>query len=879
MGRLSSFFQHPALLAVAAAVAIPIIIELLFRLHRRRVELPTIRWLLKHKDQKKIKRQNRLLIILRMLAIFLLVLAVARPRLDRTVLGGAVRKRLAVVVVDATTSMGQRAGTDTAFDLACRRARTLIRGLGAETQVAVAQVADGLRVVAEPTGDIDAAANAVRTLALRGGAAPISDGIEWARTVIDEAKKNDADLETEVYVFSDFQDHTWREGDATGSLLKAVSEAGDLFLVDVAPDRPFNVVMTRFEPVEPIASVGVPVEFRASLEGYQVVDQQPASAAQEPQTRAPAPSVRVTFLVNGRKKRTMDLPEGVPIEPRPGETSARWAWTTTFSHTFGRPGEYLLTVEAVGDQNQMDNSRAYLITVPVTHRVLIFDADAPGSGRTDARVEEDVAVRRARKSYWLQQAVEPDQPAGTEKVTHFTAVVRHPADAVRENFRSYAAVCLVGLPDLPDPLVPNCEAYVRDGGALLIFLDEDVNRLDYGRKLVKRGRGLMPVILGPPQAPIGSRESGARNPKSKIQNPKSETELALGDSTHPWLALFAQETTPVRARVSRYMSLTVDESAKDRVNVVATFSDGVPAIVEQRYGPANGRVCLFNFTADARWIDLPGLTQFLPLVQETLRGLVGNPDEAVNLDVGDRFRSPVLMTSQHVRLTTPDKEIARLTPTGGVDAHIGQIRESTPAGASAGEAEAEWTDVQVGTDAYKDVTVREVKRSGTLTDTATFLEAGVFGGQRAYRIVGPNPALLVPFVGKRVDVKFKPVSRGWQISYRPRRQGLYTINARLGVVPRSQFVANLPVVEGDPSRLTQDDARSTFAGVPFAWVAPTESTAELVARRHAVLEAALILLWLVAGVLAIESILAAVFGRRRGAVAVKGVKPLARQGV
>jgi len=872
MGIFSSLFQHPVLLAAVAAVLIPIIIELLFRLHRRRIELPTIRWLLKHKDQKKIKRQNRLLILLRMLAIFFLVMAVARPKLDPKLLGGAVRKRFVVMVIDGTTSMGQQAGTTTAFDLAKQRARTLIRGLPEGTQVAVGQVADGLRLVAEPTTDLDAAANAVRTLRPRGGATPISEGIDWARELVEQAKAQDAELDVEVYVFSDFQTFTWG-GDETGTLLQKVAEKNDLFLVDVAPDKPFNAVVSRFEPVEPIASVGVPVEFRATLEGY-------AALGDTVEEVADAPDLRITFLVNGQKKNTALLTGGRPEDPRPGDTSARWAWSTKFKHTFTKPGEYVMKVEAAGDQNTMDNTREYIINVPETHRVLIFDAGADLAGTA---VDEDEATRRARKCYYLKQAIEPDQPAGHEyeKVTPFKAVVRNPGDVVRENFGTYAAVCLAGLSELPDQLVRNCEVYVRDGGALMIFLDDDVNRFDYQRKLVRSGRGLMPVILGAPVSATASAAADGGSPGaastadggpaagSPATAADQHVELALGDSNHPWMASLSQGGNPVRARVTRYMPLTVEEAAKDQVKVVATFTNGAPAIVEQSMG--RGHVCLFTFTADARWIDLPALTQFLPLVQETLRNLVGNPDRAINLDVGDRFTSTVLKTSQHIRLETPGKEeTVRLTPTGGVDAYIGRIREAKPAGTSAGEADTGWTDIQAGTEEYGDVMAQEVKRTGALNSSSTFTEMGGLGVPQAYRVVGLNASLLAPFVGKRVDVQFKPVSRGWKISYTPKQQGLYRIDAQLGVVPRSKFVANLPVVEGDPSRLTQDEVRGGFSGVPFMWIQPTESTAELVAQRYAVLEAALMLLWLVAGLLAIESVLAAIFGRRRGAVAVTG---------
>ena len=85
---MASFFAHPALLIALLAIGLPVLIEWLFRRRKRQVELPTLRHLLRHKDQKKIKRQDRILLLLRTLACLLVVLAVARPILRSGLLGG-----------------------------------------------------------------------------------------------------------------------------------------------------------------------------------------------------------------------------------------------------------------------------------------------------------------------------------------------------------------------------------------------------------------------------------------------------------------------------------------------------------------------------------------------------------------------------------------------------------------------------------------------------------------------------------------------------------------------------------------------------------------------------------------------------------------------
>jgi len=342
------------------------------------------------------------------------------------------------------------------------------------------------------------------------------------------------------------------------------------------------------------------------------------------------------------------------------------------------------------------------------------------------------------------------------------------------NLSRYRAVVLAGLTEWPDVLIENCEVYVRDGGALIIFLDEGLNRFDFNRKLAKGGQGLMPVVLGVAQAP----SPGDAQPRSDVP-PAGEVTLELSKSPHRALAVFAGETTPIQPRVLRYVPLSVLEGSAGKVEPVTAFSNGVPAILEQRYG--RGRVVLFNFTADDRWTDLPALTQFTGLIQEMLRYLVGNPDRPVNLEVGDEFVTRVLKTSQHLRLICPDRRKERLTPTRD---------------AAAGSA-------------------------------------------------------------------------GWEVRHEPQRPGVYRIDARRGEVPRPCFVVNLRAVEGDPSRLSRDELASVVGGEPFTWVPPDQSIAEMVARRYSVIEAAILLLWLVAALLAVESLLAALFGRRRGLLSVQ----------
>ncbi|MCX7805981.1 MAG: BatA domain-containing protein, partial [Planctomycetota bacterium] len=73
-----AYFLNPWMLAAMVAVSIPLIIELLHRLRRRIIPFAAMRYL-KMEKQKKVRMQDLLLLILRSIAVFLLVLALARP--------------------------------------------------------------------------------------------------------------------------------------------------------------------------------------------------------------------------------------------------------------------------------------------------------------------------------------------------------------------------------------------------------------------------------------------------------------------------------------------------------------------------------------------------------------------------------------------------------------------------------------------------------------------------------------------------------------------------------------------------------------------------------------------------------------------------------
>jgi hypothetical protein len=97
-----------------------------------------------------------------------------------------------------------------------------------------------------------------------------------------------------------------------------------------------------------------------------------------------------------------------------------------------------------------------------------------------------------------------------------------------------------------------------------------------------------------------------------------------------------------------------------------------------------------------------------------------------------------------------------------------------------------------------------------------------------------------------------------------RQQGVYeVVDAPPEVLPRLRFVVNQKGDSGDLSRYEQDEFADSVGHGNWRWIGPEAPFDELVSRRMEVTELAPAILWALAIVLAVESVLAMIFGRRR----------------
>ncbi len=600
-------FANPLALWGLALASAPIIIHLLNRRRFKVVEWAAMEFLLasSRRNYRRIRLEQLILMALRMLIIAVLVLVVSRPLVrGRALAGLGERRRLVVLVFDASMSMGCRDGALNAYDRGIAFAEELMSSLReGETWALVVAAGQPKAVSEEPSFNLEAARSAVARdrIPLSDLAANIPAALERAAEILERSKTP----AKEVYLVTDLQRTGWLGPDGVPTpeqvaALKRLSEKARVVIVDVGSQEPANLAITALETDDAPVVVGGQVVLRVSVANY------------GPTT---TPDVRVHLLVDGFRQQT-----SAPRTIGPGETTA---WE--FRHVFRTPGPHTITVELPNDNLDRDNRRFLALDVRKAVRVLLVDGE-PGSepftGETD----------------YLREALQPGGDAGD--VSSFAPQTITPEALTAAELPTYDAVVLANVERLPQLAVATFEAYVREGGALLVFPGDRIDRAFYRQAFYSGGDGLLPCWFGEASGDPVERKTAAH--------------LADDPGEHPFLRLFREQKVIRLSSPSFYRRVRLEGLIESpEVRVACRFADGWPAIVERRVG--RGRVVVFASTADDEWNDMPAWPAYLTLMQEILLQVARSSGASRNLVVGEPLvRSvPPELFGRPVRLVRP----------------------------------------------------------------------------------------------------------------------------------------------------------------------------------------------------------------------------------
>lgn len=625
MGWLSAFLVNPALAAGGLVVASPILIHLFSRRRFRRVAWAAMDFLLEanRQNRRRVRMEQLILLALRCLAMFLLALMIMRPFVRSGALGawaGGAARTERIFLLDDSFSMQYRSESGRkVFAEALSTLRALARQAGEENP------ADSMTIVLTSRPRSPCAAwsslseqniqqidEAVSVLAPSETPAHMPEAFA---AVADMVRRAPSQVNTAIYVISDFQRRDWlgaspdaapgigtAPADSGVSLLAPLAELSkrrgglSLALVDVGADSPQNLALTELTPEQAQIAVGVPSRFRLGVANYS--------------TR---PHERVEISLRSGEQTLPPL-----ILPR---IAAGQVVSEPIELTFSEEGAASIQAAVAGraaqeDPLSLDNTRYAAARVVGAVQILVVD----GEPNSDTYRDE---------AFLLRTALRPGGRAASGN--EVTVVEEHELDGMDSS--PYHLVVLANVPRLSPAAEKSLAEFVRSGGGLIVFAGDQVEAAYYNEQLYRRGDGILPALLG-----------------EVIEPPAASGGVSLGwwDSTHPILRAFSGDLESVlrQVRINAYQSLRVPDSPPTTTTtgpqgeapaasaVLARFSDAAqsPAIVARRIG--RGWVIVFATSADQEWTDWPSSFSYVPLMLETAQFAARAADAPYSVLVG-----------------------------------------------------------------------------------------------------------------------------------------------------------------------------------------------------------------------------------------------------
>ncbi len=615
---------NPGLLWGAAIASAPIIIHLL---HRRRFKI--IRWAAmkfllasQKKNNRRIKLEHLILLLIRVWVLLLVALAIMHPVLKSNHLASlalAASERHVVLLVDRSFSMAQQIGTHSAFEQVREGIRQIIDTLNDGDKVSLLAFSDQPEwIIREPSFNFDSVRSELVKLEVAHRNTDVISALCEAASFVSKSKT----AKREVYIFTDLQSSGWNMGEMARDaervqLLRQLGKESTVFLVDAGGTKVDNLAVTAIRVLQETVLVGDVTSFEATVRNYS----------------ADGAKVVADFYVDRLKQGTRSI--SIPTR---GKANVR------FDHTFKDGLSHVIRIQLESDRLGLDDSRSVAVKAKEFLNILCVDGK-PGPDN------------RPGETRYLAAALAPtsDRDVGLP----MRPLVLSPFQVKPGSFLDSDAVILSNVGLLTDEVAQSLESYVRAGGGVVVFSGDQMDLAFYNEHLFKNGEGILPGRL------VEFVKSKREGEKQFFMQPE-----AYG---HPILRMFrglgsAPLSSPI---IFDYLMVAVDEESGV---VVCPLNSGSPAILEKKSDL--GTCLFFAMTADTDWTNLPKKPVFLPILYESILHLVRNLDPRANIGVGEVFRRILHPTEYAAKFS-----IARVDSSFAIDrGHRPSRAAGTPAG-------------------------------------------------------------------------------------------------------------------------------------------------------------------------------------------------------
>ncbi|MGD2108180.1 MAG: BatA domain-containing protein, partial [Phycisphaerae bacterium] len=665
-------FIHPGLAAAAVATGlIPVVVHLINRRRYARVPWAAMTFLLAahRRSVRRVRLEQWLLLALRVSALVLLGLALARPYLPVTALVPLESTRMhRIVLLDDSLSMKARTEDGRSrFAVAKDYAERLLESfpptdaisivtLSEPAKAVVSQAAFDRRFVKERLGAIGVTQRGTDTVGAVAAALAIMED-----SPLPEGNQS-------VYVVSDFPRHDWESDspdDATAAIraarqvADAVGDSGsNLVFALTSPSRAENLGIEGLRLGPSLGAIGFPTGVVVAVHNH---GEQGVYAA------------GLQIRRDGEIIRNEPLPHLPPGEVR------QVVVTTAFSS----PGTHLVearisraeTESSAGAKDALHDDDSRYLSVETRERIPILLVD----GRTGAR-------RLTGQTGYLATALAPRFDASRSGSNIFTPHVISESELGGEVLGDYDAIVLCNVERLSVETWRRLEDFAERGGGVMFFGGDLVDAENYNRLGFADGKGLVPGRLsGVRQTATAGGGGGAEDGDALFIKQEG-----LG---HPVVAEFDRVTESglFSARVRQYLPMRLEAAQGD---VVLSLTNGDPLLVAGRFGA--GRVLFCTTTANMEWTTLPAKGDYVSLIVNAMSSLAPPRGEHRNLTVGQMLREPLtpIETAMSLRVTSTDPDAPRAEPslvphTGGdrLAGEYGPIEHAGVATLSVGKTE------------------------------------------------------------------------------------------------------------------------------------------------------------------------------------------------
>ncbi len=616
MGALNSFAMWGILGAVG--IAVPIIIHLLYRKHRRQTDWAAMELLRRALVIRsgQVKLEDYLILFLRCLALFLLAWALLRPTMSSDSALSLGNKKVGIVVaIDASFSMNH--GEHSRFERALDKARLVAQTAKEGDPMSIVLMSNRPQVLLRGAGYVPGKVEDV--LDNETASTPYRLGLERNIELLNELVGALKTPGKECYLITDSQELDWAKLSETArDSLQRLTQDANVFVIPAGSEGDENLSLGRLSYASGSLRQSGVARFSAQIRntGRRVSD-----------------GGNVEFFVDGKlsKRRAVGSLD-------PGEVRG-----ISFFANFEKPGDVRLRAELSKDELVDDNVRHLIAHISSGITVLCVEGSSPNQNTTD-RTGAYYALRALRLK---DRGV--DSPVHVEQI--------EAADLSLENLGDYDVVLLANVADLAPEMVDRLKKFVHRGGGLMVFAGDRVKASQYNERFGSGPDGLLPAALGEVAEFKGDGIGWT------IAKPKSDHLLAGVVTRLPEKLLDS-------ARITKTISVVPAPGSETILSVAET---GAPLLLA-RNDIGSGTVLFLTTSADRTWNDLAIHPLYAMLLQQAATNLTSHPD-ALQLTVGEEIALPVAgrEVGDSVALLAPDGEKSALRVTQNRDQTVAAI--------------------------------------------------------------------------------------------------------------------------------------------------------------------------------------------------------------